>query len=71
MTSVVDSHLDTDAPRTLAEDVLDGLTRPAKELAPKYFYDARGSELFDRITELPEYYLTRGQPATLRPVRRR
>jgi L-histidine Nalpha-methyltransferase len=67
MTSVVDTH----ASRTLAEDVLDGLTRPAKELAPKYFYDARGSELFDRITELPEYYLTRGQPATLRPVRRR
>jgi L-histidine Nalpha-methyltransferase len=65
MTSVVDSHLDTDAPRTLAEDVLDGLTRPAKELAPKYFYDARGSELFDRITELPEYYPTRAERAIL------
>jgi L-histidine Nalpha-methyltransferase len=65
MTSVVHSHLDTDAPRTLAEDVLDGLTRPAKELAPKYFYDARGSELFDRITELPEYYPTRAERAIL------
>ena len=47
------------ARRTLADDALDGLTRPAKELPPKYFYDARGSELFDRITELPEYYPTR------------
>jgi L-histidine Nalpha-methyltransferase len=65
MTSVVHSHLDTDAPRTLAEDVLDGLTRPAKELAPKYFYDTRGSELFDRITELPQYYPTRAERAIL------
>jgi L-histidine Nalpha-methyltransferase len=45
--------------RTLAEDVLDGLTRPAKELPSKHFYDAHGSELFERITELPEYYPTR------------
>ena len=45
--------------RCLAEDVLDGLTRPFKELPPKHFYDARGSELFDRICELPEYYPTR------------
>jgi L-histidine Nalpha-methyltransferase len=45
--------------RVLAEDVLDGLTRPFKELPPKHFYDARGSELFDRICELPEYYPTR------------
>jgi L-histidine N-alpha-methyltransferase len=45
--------------RVLAEDVLDGLTRPFKELPPKHFYDARGSELFDQICELPEYYPTR------------
>jgi len=45
--------------RVLADDVLDGLTRPFKELPPKHFYDARGSELFDRICELPEYYPTR------------
>ena len=55
----VDSHLDADAPRSLAEDVLDGLTRPAKELAPKYFYDEHGSQLFEAITELEEYYPTR------------
>jgi L-histidine N-alpha-methyltransferase len=50
---------------TLAEDALDGLTRPAKEIPPKHFYDARGSELFDRITELPEYYPTRAERAIL------
>jgi L-histidine N-alpha-methyltransferase len=39
--------------------VLDGLTKPFKELPAKHFYDARGSELFERICELPEYYPTR------------
>ena len=43
----------------LAAEVRDGLTRPLRELPPKLFYDAVGSELFDRITELPEYYPTR------------
>src|SRR3954453_14826030 len=61
----VDSHLGAGSSRTLAEDVLDGLTRPAKELAPKHFYDARGSELFERICELPEYYPTRAERAIL------
>ncbi|HEX8083749.1 MAG TPA: L-histidine N(alpha)-methyltransferase [Solirubrobacteraceae bacterium] len=51
--------------RTLAEDVLDGLTRPFKELPPKHFYDAHGSELFERICELPEYYPTRTERAIL------
>jgi L-histidine Nalpha-methyltransferase len=50
---------------TLADDALDGLTRPAKEIPPKHFYDARGSELFDRITELPEYYPTRAERSIL------
>jgi L-histidine N-alpha-methyltransferase len=44
---------------TLADDVRRGLSRELKELPPKYFYDARGSELFNRITTLPEYYPTR------------
>ena len=43
----------------LLHDVAWGLSRPQKELPPKYFYDRRGSELFDEITRLPEYYLTR------------
>jgi L-histidine Nalpha-methyltransferase len=52
--------------RSLANDVLDGLTRPFKELPPKHLYDARGSELFDQICELPEYYPTRTEMLILR-----
>lgn len=40
-------------------EVLEGLSRRPKRIAPKYFYDRRGSQLFDAITELPEYYPTR------------
>jgi L-histidine N-alpha-methyltransferase len=42
--------------RLLAFDVLDGLTRPFKEVPPKHFYDAEGSRLFELIIEQPEYY---------------
>jgi L-histidine N-alpha-methyltransferase len=49
----------------LAEDVRAGLTATPKTLPPKYFYDARGSELFDEITRLPEYYPTRTERAIL------
>jgi L-histidine N-alpha-methyltransferase len=49
----------------LAEDVREGLSSPFKEIPPKYFYDERGSELFERITELPEYYPTRTERAIL------
>ena len=66
----IDSHLDGAQERSLAEDVLDGLTRPFKELPPKHFYDARGAELFDRICELPEYYPTRAERAILEETRR-
>ena len=43
----------------MAEVVREGLSSPFKELPPKYFYDELGSELFERITEQPEYYPTR------------
>ncbi|MEM1433271.1 MAG: L-histidine N(alpha)-methyltransferase [Pseudomonadota bacterium] len=43
----------------MREEVLAGLEAPVKVLSPKYFYDAAGSALFEQITELPEYYLTR------------
>ena len=43
----------------MAEVVREGLSSPFKELPPKYFYDERGSALFERITEQPEYYPTR------------
>ncbi|MFC0602445.1 L-histidine N(alpha)-methyltransferase [Streptomyces palmae] len=45
----------------LRADVAHGLTRSPKQLPPKWFYDARGSELFEQITELPEYYPTRAE----------
>ena len=47
------------------EKILSGLKAPQKRLSPKYFYDKRGSELFDRICELPEYYPTRTELALL------
>jgi len=43
----------------MAADVIAGLSGPSKEVSPRYLYDERGSELFERITELPEYYPTR------------
>lgn len=49
-----------------AADVLDGLSRQPKQLSPKYFYDATGSELFEQITVLPEYYPTRTELGILR-----
>jgi L-histidine N-alpha-methyltransferase len=61
----VESWLGEGDERTLADDVLDGLTRPFKELPPKHFYDARGAALFDRICALPEYYPTRCERAIL------
>ena len=61
----IDSHLHESGERSLADDVLDGLTRPFKELPPKHFYDARGAVLFDQICELPEYYPTRAERAIL------
>ena len=47
-------------------DVLSGLSRSRKGLPAKYFYDAAGSQLFDAITELPEYYPTRTELGILR-----
>jgi L-histidine N-alpha-methyltransferase len=61
----IDVHVGAGAERSLPDDVLDGLTRPFKELPPKHLYDARGAELFDRICELPEYYPTRTERAIL------
>jgi len=61
----IDSHLADADGRSLAQDARAGLTAPFKELPPKHFYDARGAELFDRITELPEYYPTRAERAIL------
>ena len=48
------------------DEVLDGLSGAAKSISPKWLYDARGSALFEEITQLPEYYLTRTETAVLR-----
>lgn len=60
-------HLDPGAlNRQLAADVRAGLTADEKTLPPKYFYDAHGSDLFDQITKLDEYYPFRAERAVLR-----
>lgn len=62
----IDVHLPPGGPLSgMAADVRAGLTKPFKELSPRYFYDERGSELFERITALPEYYPTRCERAIL------
>nr|CTQ97560.1 Dimethylhistidine N-methyltransferase (EC 2.1.1.44) [Kibdelosporangium sp. MJ126-NF4] len=59
---MIDVHLAEDhAARALAADARTGLSAPQKALPPKWFYDARGSDLFEQITRLPEYYPTRAE----------
>jgi len=60
--------VDTDYHGQMAADVRAGLTATPKALSPKYFYDAAGSELFVRITQLEEYYQTRTETAILERV---
>jgi L-histidine Nalpha-methyltransferase len=64
----VEVHASAEAWTALASDVLQGLLEMPKTLPPKWFYDERGSELFDRITELAEYYPTRRERALLESV---
>ncbi|MFW5947354.1 MAG: L-histidine N(alpha)-methyltransferase [Gemmatimonadota bacterium] len=54
-----------DTMERMRAEVAEGLSRPQKALSPKYFYDRRGSELFEEITRLPEYYPTRTERALL------
>ena len=62
----IDVHLTAeDLRRELAGDVRAGLTGRPKELPPRWFYDERGSQLFEEITRLPEYYLTRRERSIL------
>ena len=55
----------SDATQAFADDVMAGLMAEPKRLPPKYFYDQRGSRLFEEITQLPEYYPTRTETAIL------
>ena len=66
VTSVADARPEsTGTTASFAADVAAGLTATPKRLPPKYFYDRVGSELFERITELPEYYPTRCETGIL------
>jgi len=65
-TPVVDVHLTPDhAERSLRQDALLGLTSSTKWLPSKWFYDKYGSDLFEQITRLPEYYPTRAEASIL------
>jgi L-histidine Nalpha-methyltransferase len=67
MTLSLCNHLAADsAYQALRRDVLDGLGSSPKSLPPKWFYDSVGSDLFDQITRLPEYYPTRAEAEILR-----
>lgn len=67
MTLSLSNHLAADsAHHALRRDVLEGLRKTPKSLPPKWFYDGVGSDLFDQITRLPEYYPTRAEAEILR-----
>ena len=67
MTLSLSNYLAADsAAQALRKDVRDGLRQTPKSLPPKWFYDSVGSDLFDRITRLPEYYPTRAEAQILR-----
>jgi dimethylhistidine N-methyltransferase len=60
------AHLPDQLTSAFARDAVDDLSQHPKRLSPKYFYDAAGSELFEAITRLPEYYPTRTELGILR-----
>ena len=64
--ALAQTHQFDEATSAFAGDVIDGLSQFPKRLSPKYFYDAAGSELFEQITVLPEYYPTRTELGILR-----
>lgn len=65
--NAIDSHDECipEMPFTDTKNIIAGLMRPSASISPKYFYDTRGSELFEAITRLPEYYLTRTERAIM------
>ncbi|HTB00395.1 MAG TPA: L-histidine N(alpha)-methyltransferase [Bradyrhizobium sp.] len=65
-TALAKAHQFDEQTSAFAGDVLDDLSQHPKRLSPKYFYDAAGSELFEQITRLPEYYPTRTELSILR-----
>ncbi|MGD8300498.1 MAG: L-histidine N(alpha)-methyltransferase, partial [Nitrosopumilaceae archaeon] len=72
---VIDSNLEyfkphsTKIEKTFAEDVSFSLNQNSKFISPKYFYDKTGSELFEKICDLPEYYPTRTEIQILKKIK--
>jgi dimethylhistidine N-methyltransferase len=64
--ALADAHLPDEQTSAFARDATNDLSQQPKRLSPKYFYDAAGSELFEAITKLPEYYPTRTELGILR-----
>ncbi|WP_407180296.1 L-histidine N(alpha)-methyltransferase [Bradyrhizobium sp. STM 3562] len=64
--ALADAHLPDEQTCAFARGAIEGLSQQRKHLSPKYFYDATGSELFEAITRLPEYYPTRTELSILR-----
>src|SRR6201997_3851791 len=64
--ALADAHLPDEQTSAFAREAVQDLSQQPKRLSPKYFYDARGSELFEQITRLPEYYPTRTELGILR-----
>ncbi len=65
-TALSEAHLPDQQTTVFARDAIEDLSQRPKRLSPKYFYDAAGSELFEAITQLPEYYPTRTELSILR-----
>ena len=63
---MVSSVLQKVVPEDELNEIVDGLSQPEKMISPKYFYDERGSQLFDEITRLPEYYPTETELGIMR-----
>jgi dimethylhistidine N-methyltransferase len=64
--ALADAHLPDEQTSVFARDAIGDLSQQPKRLSPKYFYDQTGSELFEAITRLPEYYPTRTELGILR-----
>jgi dimethylhistidine N-methyltransferase len=64
--TLADAHLPDEQTSVFAREAIGDLSQHPKRLSPKYFYDAAGSELFEAITKLPEYYPTRTELSILR-----
>lgn len=64
--ALAEAHLPDEQTSAFARDAIEDLSRHPKRLSPKYFYDTTGSELFEAITRLPEYYPTRTELSILK-----